>query len=145
MDLEALKKAKPLFLYYYVEQVTDPMDMNYKFSRKFELGVLQEEVVETLNKSFICKKISLAAEADMKVAKNQSRIEVWSPTLQKVGTVNLDGENYLNKGPFLAFLKSRVAKSDKLVKDEIARVQKLRKEREEQAKKETAKEAPKDE
>lgn len=115
------------------------MDSNYKFSRKFELGVLQEEVVDLLNKSFLCKKISLPAEADMKIAKNQSRIEVWSPTKMKVGSINLEGEAYLNKGPFLAFLKSRIAKSEKSVKDEIARITKLRKEREEQAKKETAK------
>jgi hypothetical protein len=139
VDLEALKKAKPIFLYFYVEQVTDPMDSNYKFSRKFELGVLQEEIVDLLNKSYICKKISLPAEADMKLPRNQARIEVWSPTKMKVGTIGLEGEAYLNKAPFLSFLRTRIAKSEKAVKDEVARIQKLRKEREEQAKKETAK------
>jgi len=136
VDLEALKKAKPIFLYYYIELVTDPMDDNYKFARKFELGVLQEEVVDTLNKNFVCKKISLSAEADMKLAKNQARIEVWAPTQKKLGTIGMDGEASLNKAPFLSFLKTRVAKSEKVVKEEITRIQKLRLDREAAAKKE---------
>ena len=44
VDLEALAKAKPLLVYYYVDPISDPMDENYKFSRKFELSVLGESV-----------------------------------------------------------------------------------------------------
>lgn len=113
------------------------MDPNYKLSRKFELSVLAEEVVDMLNKNFVCKKVVLPAEADMKQLKNQARIEVWSPTNVKVGLVTIDNDNYLNKAPFVAFLKGRMAKSEKMVKDEIARLTKLRKDAAE-AKKETA-------
>ena len=114
------------------------MNDNYKFSRKFELSVLGEEIVDMLNKNFVCKKVELPAEADMKLAKNQSRIEIWSPTEKKVGGISIDQASMLNKTPFIGFLKVRAAKSVSLVKAEIARVQKLRKERE-AAKKETAK------
>ena len=137
-DLVALAKSKPLFVYYYVDPVSDPMDPNYKLSRKFELSVLGEEICEVLNKNFVCKKVSLPAEADMKLLKNQARIEIWSPTEAKVGLITVDNDNFLNKSPFLAFLKTRAAKSEKLVKVEIARIQRLRKERDEAAKKETA-------
>jgi hypothetical protein len=140
VDLEALKKAKPIFLYYYVEGITDPMDENYKFSRKFELTILGgEELVDNLNKNFACKKIALPAEGDMKIAKNQARIEIWSPTNKKVGNIAHENEAMLNKSPFLGFLKTRALKSEKLVKDEVARVEKERKDAAEKAKKETAK------
>lgn len=120
------------------------MDDNYKFSRKFELGVLQEQVVELLNKHFTCAKVVLPAEADMKKASNQARIEIWSPTKEKVGVISVDQDSLLNKSPFISFLKTRLAKSENLVKKEIARVEKARKDREKKvdekgAEKETAK------
>jgi hypothetical protein len=121
----------------------DPMDDNYKFSRKFEMSVLGEETVDFVNKNFRCKKIELPADADMKLEKNQARIEVWSPVEKKVGTITRDNEGALNKTPFLGFMKVRIAKSEKMVKDEIARITKLRKEKAENSKKETAKEAGK--
>ena len=114
------------------------MDSNYKFSRKFELSVLGEEIVDVLNKNFVCKKVELPADADMKLAKNQSRIEIWSPTEKKIGAITTEQVSTLNKTPFLSYMKVRVAKSEKLVKNEIARIQKLRKEKD-AAKKETAK------
>ncbi len=116
------------------------MDDNYKFSRKFELGVLQEQVVEVLNKNFTCLKVVLPAEADMKKVQNQARIEIWSPTKEMVGRITVDQDSLLNKSPFVSFLKVRVAKSDKLVKTEIARIEKARKDRaKKQEEKETAK------
>ena len=140
MDTKALAKEKPLFVYYYVDPIADPMDDNYKFSRKFELAVLQESVVETLNKYFVCTKVVLPAEADMKKVENQARIEIWSPTKEMVGRITVDGDSLLNKSPFISFLKTRIAKSDNLVKKEIARIEKLRKDREKkEAEKETAK------
>ena len=138
LDPAALAKAKPLFVYYYVDPVTDPMDSNYKFSRKFEMSVLCEEIVDLLNKNFVCKKVVLPADADMKLAKNQARIEIWSPTSKKVGLIGGTEENLLNKTPFLVFARSRLAKSEKLVTDEITRIHQLRKEKEEAAKKESA-------
>ena len=110
------------------------MDSNYKFSRKFELGVLQESVVEAINKNFIAKKVALPADGDMKKIENQARIEIWSPTKTMVGRISIDSEATLNKTPFMGFLTSRVAKSQKLVKDEIARIEKANKEREEKEK-----------
>jgi hypothetical protein len=118
------------------------MDENYKFARKFEMGVLGEETVDFLNKNFRCKKVELPGDADMKLEKNQARIEIWSPTDKKVGVINRDNEGTLNKTPFMGFAKVRLVKSDRLVKDEIARITKLRKEKAEQ-KKETAKDAAK--
>ncbi len=138
MDLTALAKKKPLFVYYYIANVSDPMNDNYKFSRKFELSVLGEEIVDMLNKNFVCTKIELPAEADMKLAKNQARIEIWSPTEKKVGFIGVDQVSMLNKTPFMGFMKVRAAKSEALVKAEIARITKLRKDKE-AAKKETAK------
>ncbi len=138
-DLDALAKTKPLFVYYYVALTSQPMDTNYKFSRKFEMSVLGQETIEFLNKNFICKKVELPADADMKIAKNHARIEIWSPTGKKVGLINTDNEATLNKTPFLGFMQVRIAKSAKLVAEEIARVQKLRKEKEEVGKKQTAK------
>ncbi len=137
VDVDALAKAKPLFVYFYVDPISDPMDSNYKFSRKFELSVLGEEIVDILNKNFNCKKVVLPADADMKLVKNQARIEVWSPTNQKIGLLSVNDENLLNKSPFIAFAKARVAKSAKLVKDEIARIQESLKAKE-SAKKESA-------
>jgi hypothetical protein len=125
-----------------VANVSDPENENYKFSRKFELSVLGEELIDNLNKNFLCTKIELPAEADMKIARNQARIEIWSPTEKKVGVIGHDQVSLLNKTPFLGFLSVRAAKSKALVKAEIARIEKLRKERDEKkapAKKETAK------
>jgi hypothetical protein len=141
VDLDALAKKKPLFVYYYVASVTDPMNDNYKFSRKFELSVLGEELVDALNKNFVCKKVELPPEADMKIAANQARIEIWSPTEKKIGTIGIEQEAQLNKTPFLGFLKVRMTKSESLVKAEIARITKLRKDAEaaKAGKKETAK------
>jgi hypothetical protein len=138
VDLEALAKTKPLFVYYYIGTVSDPMNDNYKFSRKFELSVLGEEVVDTLNKNFVCTKIELPGDADMKLAKNQARIEIWSATDKKVGSITIENEATLNKTPFLGFLKVRIAKNQSLIKAEVARITKLRAERV-AAKKETAK------
>ncbi|HEU4395599.1 MAG TPA: hypothetical protein VFS92_08540 [Planctomycetota bacterium] len=134
VDLEALAKMKPLLVYYYVDPISDPMDENYKFSRKFELSVLGETVNEALAKSFRLKKVSLPADGDMKKVQNQARIEIWSPTKAKVRVITRADEALLNKSPFLAAAKTSVAKSDKLVKDEVARITKLRLERDKKAK-----------
>ncbi len=115
------------------------MNDNYKLSRKFELGVLQKKVVALMNKHYQCKKIDLPAEADMKKLKNQARIETWAVTGKNMGTISSRNSNVLNKAPFMAFLKARVAKNKSLVKKEVKRVEKLRKKRaKELKKKETA-------
>jgi hypothetical protein len=137
-DPEALAKAKPILIYYYVDPVADPMDSNYKFSRKFELSVLGEDIVDVINKNFVAKRVILPAEADMKQVKNQARIEIWSPTNQKIGLLTGADEGILNKSPFVSFLKARMAKSEKLVKDEIAKILKARKDQA-ASKKESAK------
>ena len=125
-------------MYYFVDPVSDPMDVNYKFSRKFELGVLQEEIVELINKNFVAKKVALPADGDMKKVENQARIEIWSPTKKMVGRIALENDGLLNKGAFIGFVKARQAKSEKLVKDEIARLEKMRKDAEAKKSPETA-------
>ncbi len=123
--IEALKAKKPLLVYYFVEGVVDPMNDNYTFSRKFEMGVLGiSKVVDFLNKEFVCRKIALPAEADMKVAKNQARIEIYGATNTLIGTIGRDADGLLNSAPFTAFAKVRIAKSDSLAKKEIARLEK---------------------
>ena len=134
VDLEALAKTKPLLVYYFVDPISDPMDENYKFSRKFELSVLGETVNEVLVKGFRLKKVSLPADADMKKVENQARIEIWSPTKKKVRSITRADDAMLNKSPFLAAAKVSIAKSEKLVKDEVARITKLRQERDKKAK-----------
>jgi hypothetical protein len=126
-------------VYFFVDPITDPMDVNYKFARKFELGVLGEEVVDTINKNFVAKKVALPADGDMKKVENQSRIEIWSPTRKMIGRISLDNDGLLNKGAFLGFVKARQAKSEKLVKEEIARIEKAQKEAEAKKSPETAK------
>ena len=137
-DTKALAKEKPIFVYFYVDPISDPMDSNYKFSRKFEMGVISEEIADLINKNFVAKKVALPADADMKKVENQARVEIWSPTSKMVGRLTGENEATLNKAPFIAFAKSRLAKSQKLVKDEIARIEKARKEQAEK-KGETAK------
>jgi len=144
VDLVALAKQKPLFVYFYVDPISDPMDENYKFSRKFELSVLQDQVIEAMNKGFALKKVSLPPDADMKQLKNQARIEIWSPTNVKVRVIGRSDEQLLNRAPFVAALNGSIAKSTKLVKEEIARITKLRLEKE-QKEKEAAKETAKSE
>ena len=111
VDLDALAKAKPLFIYFYVEPITDPNDANYKFSHKFEVSVLNEDIVNLLNKNYTCKKVALPADGDMKLVKNQARIEVWSPLNKKIGLLTANEEALLNKTPFTSFVKLRIAKS----------------------------------
>jgi hypothetical protein len=124
-EIKALEGAKPKFLYYYVA-ATEPTDENYKFSRGFELGVLQDKVVETLNKKYLCNKIELPIEADMKVAKNQARIEVWSATGERLSTIARDNSSILAKAAFLAFVQKHAARNEALVKKEVARLTKLK-------------------
>ena len=119
------------------------MDDNYDFSRKFEMGVLQGSVVEAINKNFVAKKIALPADGDMKKVENQARIEIWSPTRSMVGRITGETRATLNKTPFLVFLKTRQMRSEKLVKDEIARIEKAQKDRELKEKEKKAQETAK--
>ena len=97
-------------------------DPSFQFSQDFEMGVLQEGVVDLINKRFVAKKIAIPADADRKLAKNQARIEIWSPTRQKIGLITPENDNLLSRAAFTEFLKVRVAKSEKLVRDEVARL-----------------------
>ena len=140
IDLEAFAKRKPLLVYYFVKS-TDPNDENYSFSRKFELSVLQDQVVETINKNYTCKKVELPLDGDMKKIENQARLEVWSVTGKKLRVLGRTESAMLNRAPFLNALKVSAAKNERLVTAEIERIQKVRKAREEKAAKaaETAK------
>lgn len=118
-------------MYYYISMVDDPMDKNYKLSRNFEMSVLgNDKVVKMLNDKFVCSKVELSFEGDQKELKNQARIEVWSSTGKQLGVISQKNMNLLNGRPFMQFLAMRSAKNAKLVKKEIARITKLRKERE---------------
>lgn len=128
--IEELKESRPLLVYYYVAGEDDFKNDNYKFSNKFETQLLGiSKVVEMLNDKFTCTKVALSKEADMKQVKNQARIEMWSATKVKIGEITRDNWNQLDSSSFLRFSAARVAKSDQLVKKEIARIEKAIKER----------------
>ncbi len=105
------------------------MDENYKFCRKFEMGVLLDKSVDYINKNYRAKKQPLSAEADMKDPKNQSRLEVWSATDKKIGSITQESQNLLSLNPFMQFVKARTDKNAVLVKAEVARITRLRLER----------------
>ncbi len=140
VDLDALSKSKPLFVYYYVALTKDRVgDPNFQFASKFEQGTLGQETIEFLNKNFICKRVEIPMDADLKVAKNHARLEIYSQLGKKMGLIGIENDASLNKSQFLGFLQVRITKCQKVVADEVARIQKVRKDKELADKKQAAK------
>jgi hypothetical protein len=119
---EELKAGKPMLVYYFVP-TADPQDENYKFSRKFEMGVLQEKNVDKLNAGWRKKKIEIDVDADHAKEKNQAHIEFWSFTGKKLGDVTLKEQNQLNAGPFGALLIKYERMNRDLCSAEIKRLE----------------------
>ena len=123
-----LKTGKPLFMYKFVDGVTDPTDSNYKLSRKLEMSAFnKKEVVDTINKDWRAKKVGLDMEADMKKAENQARVEFWSFTKVKMGVITTKKSKQLKPRSLLAALKKYKKKSDAINKAEIGRIEKAAK------------------
>ena len=150
--VEELKKAKPLFLYYFVDGLTQGCEEakdepSFDFSRRLELGGFADKVVEEIQANWRAKKVGLELDADRKLEKNQARIEFWSFTKVKMGSISIKEQNLLNPGPLRAQLKKYALKNSEICAREIAGIEARRKAREEAekrtAEKSTAKAAAK--
>ena len=66
-----------MFLYYFRQGLQDPMHDEYKFSRRFEMG-LQEKVITQINENWLSKKQGLDLEEEFEKNEQKTRIEFWS-------------------------------------------------------------------
>jgi hypothetical protein len=123
-----LKKGKPLFLYKFIDGMTDPTDDNYKLSRKLELSAFNKtEVIDTINKNWRAKKVGLDLEADLSKPANQARVEFWSFTKVKMAEITTKKAKQLKPRSLLAALKKYQKKNEALAKKEITRIEKAQK------------------
>ena len=119
-------------LYYFVN-TDDPTDPNYKLSRKLEMGAFgADKVVEQIKTKWRAKKIGLDMEEDLKLEKNQARVEFWSFLNTKMDTITVKETKLLKARTFVAKLKKFTRANDKLVQVEIKRLEKIEKEQAEQ-------------
>lgn len=123
-----------MFLYYFRQGLTDPMSEEYKFSRRFEMG-LQEKLIEEINSNWMCKKVGLDLEEEIEEEDQATRIELWSAieTKLKVITYSKSDQKLLAAGPLTRVLKKYKKVSDGLVEKEIKRLEKLEKDMQEES------------
>ncbi len=124
--IEELKDAKPLLMYYFRSE-TNPQADAYKFSRKLELGSMQDKVVEQIQKNWRCKKLEIDLDADEKVEKNQTRVEFWSFTGSRMGEITYKQQQILNAGPLRVKLKQMQDKNRQICDREIKRLEAIAK------------------
>lgn len=105
-------------------------DESFEFSRRLELGALQDKTIEEIKANWRAKKVGLDLDADRKLEKNQARIEFWSFTDVKMGDITLKEQNLLNPSPLRATLKNYARKNAEICAKEIARIEARRKARE---------------
>ena len=110
--IEELKDAKPLLMYYFRSE-TNPQADAYKFSRKLELGSMQDKVVEQIQKNWRCKK--------------QTRVEFWSFTGSRMGEITYKQQQILNAGPLRVKLKQMQDKNRQICDREIKRLEAIAK------------------
>lgn len=123
--VDELKAGKPMMVYYLIPvdpKEAKPTEANYKFSRKAEFSAFQGDTVERLNKNWVPKKVELDPAADLKVEKNQSRIEFWSFTGKKIDVVAGKNQQALNPSDFESRLKDLEKKNRELCNVEIKRI-----------------------
>ena len=123
---DELKAGKPMMVYYFVA-VADPKtakmtEENYKFARKTETSAFSNDAIERLNKNWVPKKVEIAADADLKVEKNQARIEFWSFTGKKLDSVTQKNQQALNPSDFEIRLKALEKKNREICDNEIKRM-----------------------
>jgi hypothetical protein len=131
---EELADAKPMFLYFFRQGLTDPMNDEYKFSRRFEMG-LQEKLIDEINDNWAAKKVGLDLEEEIEESDKATRIELWSAieTKMKVITYSKKDQKLLAAGPMTRVLKKYKKVNDGLVAKEIKRLEKLEKQLEEES------------
>ena len=123
--VEQLKAGKPMMVYYFIP--VDPKEakateVNYTFSRKAEFSAFSSDSVERLNKNWVPKKVELKSDADLKVPKNQARIEFWSFTGKKIDVISGKNQQALNPSDFETRLKDLEKKNVELRNVEIKRI-----------------------
>ena len=126
--VEELEDAKPMFLYFFRQGLMDPMHDEYKFSRRFEMG-LQEKLITQINENWRPKKEGLDLEEEIEKVEERTRIELWSAieTKMKVITMTKKDQKMLAAGPMVRLLKKYEKVSKGLVNKEIKRLEKLEK------------------
>ena len=117
-----------MFLYYFRQGLVDPMHEEYKFSRRFEMG-LQEKLITEINENWLCKKQGLDLEEEFESDEQKTRIEFWSAieTKMKVITMSKNDQKMLAAGPMVRLLKKYAKVNDGLVNKEIKRLEKIEK------------------
>ena len=123
--VDELKVGKPMMVYYFIPvdaKEAKPTEPNYKFARKAEVSAFQGDTVERINKGWIAKKSELDAAADLKLEKNQARIEFWSFTGKKIDVVAGKNQQALNPSDFESRLKDLEKKNRDLCTAEIKRI-----------------------
>ncbi len=126
--VESLTAAKPMFLYYFRQGLTDPMDDEFKFSRRFEMG-LQEKLIAEINDNWMPKKVGLDLEEEIEEKDQATRIELWSAieTKMKVITYSKADQKLLPAGPLTRILKKYAKISKRLAAKEIKRLEEFEK------------------
>ena len=117
-----------MFLYYFRQGLVDPMHEEYKFSRRFEMG-LQEKLITEINENWLCKKQGLDLEEEFESDEQKTRLELWSAieTKTKVITMSKNDQKMLAAGPMVRLLKKYAKVNDGLVNKEIKRLEKIEK------------------
>ena len=123
-----------MFLYYFRQGLTDPMNEEYKFSRRFEMG-LQEKLITEINENWMCQKVGIDLEEEIEDEDEGTRIELWSAIETKMKTINFSkkDQKLLAAGPLTRILKKYAKVNGGLVKKEIKRLEKLEKQMEEES------------
>jgi hypothetical protein len=117
-----------MLLYYFRQGLVDPMHDEYKFSRRFEMG-LQEKLINEINANWLAKKEALDLEEEFEKDDEKTRIEFWSSieTKMKLISISKKHQKMLAAGPMTRLLKKYKKVNAGLVKKEIKRLEKIEK------------------
>ena len=123
-----------MLLYYFRQGLDDAMNEEYKFSRRFEMG-LQDKSIEEINANWAAKKVGIDLEKQVESDEEATRIELWSAieTKMKTITISKSDQKLLAAGPLVRILKKYEKVSDGLVEKEIKRLEKVEKMMEEES------------
>ena len=123
-----------MFLYYFRQGLEDPMNEEYKFSRRFEMG-LQEKLIEEINGNWMAKKVGIDLEQEIESEDEGTRIELWSAIETKMKSINFSkkDQKLLAAGPLTRILKKYEKVNAGLVKKEIKRLEKMQEQMEEES------------
>ena len=123
-----------MFLYYFRQGLEDPMNEEYKFSRRSEMG-LQEKLIEEINGNWMAKKVGIDLEQEIESEDEGTRIELWSAIETKMKSINFSkkDQKLLAAGPLTRILKKYEKVNAGLVKKEIKRLEKMQEQMEEES------------